>query len=202
MCNRYYFMVKYLPENATNSLLAARCVSVLHGVVSHNGETNIGVSFPDWSDSSIGGQIGFVSNNYRNLESFRKNRYFNMMNEDGLFFVSDVEEVPNGLREVQYIRNNGIAKNTLRERQRRIERCQKRAEKGGREYQPKLGFIEREFSHFHKLIVQSTSSHKAFPLYIQKKSAVGNAANCDFGHYGLASNRVLMGTVPDLSFNH
>ncbi|RLV60493.1 type I-F CRISPR-associated endoribonuclease Cas6/Csy4 [Parashewanella curva] len=201
MRNRYYFMIKYLPENASNSLLAARCISVLHGVVSHNGQTNIGVTFPKWSDSSVGRQIGFVSNDYRNLESFRRNRYFNMMNEDGLFFVSGVEEVPNRIDEVQYVRNNGIAKYTLRERQRRIERCQKRAEKGGREYQPKLGYIEREFGSFHKLILTSKSKQTSFPLYIQKKSGV-NHVNCDFGHYGLASNQVLMGTVPDLSFEH
>ncbi len=203
---RYYFTISYLPDNANNEVLAARCISTLHGVLNRkysslNKKPVIGIAFPKWCNSTIGNQIAFFSENESKLESFCYHHDFRLMQDEDIFEISHVQLVPESLNEIQFIRNNGLAKMTLAERRRRIERCKRRAEKAGRNYIPKDEHKLRDCGLFHKLIVTSSSSSKTFPLYIQKKS-IAIASECDFSHYGLAANEVYTGTVPDLSFNH
>ncbi|MBM7070675.1 type I-F CRISPR-associated endoribonuclease Cas6/Csy4 [Shewanella sp. 202IG2-18] len=198
---RYFFEINYLPKRASNNLIAAHCISILHGTVSRDKCSSIGVSFPDWNGSDVGQSIAFISKDEDKLLKLSKHFDFRVMEEESVITISELKQVPIEVTEVQYIRNNGIAKLTLAERKRRIERCVLRAKRSGREYQPQHEYKDRSFGLFHKLILISQSSRRSFPLYIEKVEGV-KEVKCDFSHYGLGSNQLIMGTVPDLSFDH
>ena len=197
---RYFFEIQYLPESNVNGALAARCISILHGTVCREKYSIIGISFPEWSDIDVGNRIAFVSQDKVRLLRFSKHFDLKTLEQENVITISELKEVPPKVAEVQFIRNNGIAKLSLAERQRRIKRCVERAKKAGREYQPKHDYKDRNFGSYHKLILASQSTERSFPLYIQKKS-VSHVLNCDFSHYGLAANELYIGTVPDLSFH-
>ena len=57
---RYYFMVRFLPQEANLALLMGRCISVMHGYICKHEIKGLGVTFPAWSDASIGNIIAFV----------------------------------------------------------------------------------------------------------------------------------------------
>lgn len=63
MTKRYYFCIRYTPVQADCGLLAGRCISQMHlFMVNHHQAMNrVGVSFPDWNESSVGQTIAFVS---------------------------------------------------------------------------------------------------------------------------------------------
>ncbi|KKK57255.1 hypothetical protein LCGC14_3056330, partial [marine sediment metagenome] len=54
---RYYFTITYLPKNCDVSLLAGRCIGILHGFMSSREISNIGVCFPKWNKQTIGDEL-------------------------------------------------------------------------------------------------------------------------------------------------
>ncbi|MCL1076917.1 type I-F CRISPR-associated endoribonuclease Cas6/Csy4 [Parashewanella spongiae] len=197
---RSYFYITYLPENVNNELLAARCVNVLHGFVAKEDVVDIGISFPAWSEHTVGNQLAFVSTSKSKLTRILHHNYFSMMKEDGLFYISNIEPVPTGLKEIQFLRNNTIAKTTLGEKRRRNKRAFERAEARGDEYAPVQNNQAQFIHNYHILNCTSGSKNMSFPLYIQKREDTSHQ-NCDFNHYGLASNKLYSGTVPEFNFD-
>jgi CRISPR-associated endonuclease Csy4 len=124
---RYYFMVRFLPEQANLALLMGRCISIMHGFICKHKIEGLGVSFPAWSDVSIGNIIAFVHTDIGVLNELRLQGYFQDMQECGFFKVGNVEAVPDDCVEVRFKRNQNIAKIFVGETRRRLKRLEKRA---------------------------------------------------------------------------
>ncbi|MGS0824944.1 type I-F CRISPR-associated endoribonuclease Cas6/Csy4 [Shewanella sp. 0m-8] len=196
---RYYFMVRFLPEQANLALLTGRCISVMHGYVCKHEIQGLGVSFPAWSDASIGNMIAFVHTDIGVLNELRLQGYFQDMQEYGLFSVGNVEAVPDGCAEIRFKRNQGIAKMFVGETRRRLKRLEKRALARGEVFNPSKSGEPRELDNFHRVAMSSGSSQQDYILHVQRSMADKQLVPM-FNLYGLATNQQLNGTVPDLSF--
>ncbi|WP_305813527.1 type I-F CRISPR-associated endoribonuclease Cas6/Csy4 [Photobacterium leiognathi] len=112
MVERYYVVIRYLVDDIDLGLVAGRCVNILHGVLlsKKNQYSGIGVSFPKWSNSSLGNEIAFVSYDRHALDYLTQQPYFEMMMNEKIFLISSVNTVPKELPEVSFRRNQNIAK--------------------------------------------------------------------------------------------
>ncbi|WP_165741220.1 type I-F CRISPR-associated endoribonuclease Cas6/Csy4, partial [Pseudoalteromonas sp. Z1A6] len=177
---RYYFTITYLPKNCDVSLLAGRCIGILHGFMSSREISNIGVCFPKWNEQTIGNELAFVSTDKKQLTNLSQQSYFEMMAHDKLFGLSTILEVPTEQNEVMFIRNQSVAKAFVGEKQRRLKRAKKRAEARGEIYNPEYKFEAKDIGHFHSIPVSSKGNGENFILHIQKienTNAVGNQFN-------------------------
>ena len=198
--NRFFFYVKFLPEKANIELLIGRCLFILHGFIKKHDLSDLGVSFPRWSESSIGSVIAFVHHDIRLLKTFKLQGYFQDMVACGFFEVSEVTQVPDTCPEVRFKRNQLIKKNNPNEIKRRLKRLRKRAEERGQIFTPNKLVAPREFDRYHLIYVQSNSTNSNAVLYIQKEQFDGECEfNQNFNSYGLATNEKCAGTIPDLS---
>lgn len=195
---RYFFAIRYLPDDVDCGLLAGRCISTLHGFNRHHPGIQIGVTFPEWSDKSLGCSIAFVSTNKSLLEQFRERSYFQVMQADHLFAFSLVLAVPDTCQNVRFIRNQNLAKVFVGERKRRLARAKRRAEARGEVFQPHAPGEMREIGFFHSVVMQSTSNNQNYILHVQKHPDEQNIEICSYSSYGLASNERYTGHVPDL----
>jgi len=186
MTKRYYFCIRYTPVQADYELLAGRCISQMHLFMVNNRQVmnKIGVSFPDWSDVTVG-------------LSFQP--YFSLMVNEGLFEISSVCEVPDSAIEVRFVRNQTIGKSFLGSKKRRIKRSMARAELSG--FEPSLPVTneERVIDSFHRIPISSGSSGEDYILFVQKE-LVSERGAANFNSYGLATNQERKGTVPELRF--
>lgn len=128
MNKRYYFLIRYLPEQLDNEFLAGRCISQLHEFLFNNSQAmnKVGISFPDWSVASVGRSIAFIGNEKDCITGLSFQPYFSLMVKEGNFELSNVQEVPEEMTEVRFIRNQNIEKNFLGSKRRRIKRCMAR----------------------------------------------------------------------------
>lgn len=195
---RYYFMVRFLPEQANLALLTGRCISVMHGFICKHEIEGLGVSFPAWSDASIGNMIAFVHTDIGALNELRLQGYFQDMQEYGLFNVGDVEAVPDDCVEVSFKRNQNIAKIFVGETRRRLKRLEKRALARGEVFNPAKSNESRELEVFHRVAMSSGSSQQDYLLHIQR-AVVGKRLDPMFNSYGFATNKLVNGTVPNLA---
>ena len=195
---RYYFTITYLPKNCDVSLLAGRCIGILHGFMSSREISNIGVCFPKWNEQTIGDELAFVSTNKKQLTNLSQQSYFEMMAHDKLFGLSKILEVPANQSEVMFVRNQSVAKAFVGEKQRRLKRAKKRAEARGEVYNPEYQFEAKVIDHFHSIPVSSKGNGENFILHIQKIENT-NAIENQFNNYGFATNQTLQGTVPSLN---
>ncbi|MAD04045.1 MAG: type I-F CRISPR-associated endoribonuclease Cas6/Csy4 [Pseudoalteromonas sp.] len=195
---RYYFTITYLPKNCDVSLLAGRCIGILHGFMSSREISNIGVCFPKWDDQNIGEQISFVSTDKKQLTNLSQQSYFEMMAHDKLFYLSKILEVPINQSDVMFVRNQSIAKAFVGEKQRRLKRAKKRAEARGEIYNPEYKFEGKDIGHFHSIPVSSKGNGNNFILHIQKVEKA-EPINNHFNNYGFATNQTFQGMVPSLN---
>lgn len=195
---RYYFTVTYLPKTCDVSLLAGRCISILHGFVSSREISHIGVCFPNWNEQTVGDQIAFVSTDKKQLNNLSQQNYFEMMTHDKLFSLSKILDVPTSQSEVMFVRNQSVAKVFVGEKQRRLRRAKRRAEARGEVYNPEYQYETKDIGHFHSIPITSKGNGQSFVLHIQKIENT-NALGNQFNNYGLATNQVLKGTVPPLN---
>tara|TARA_B100000700_G_scaffold276087_1_gene322387 strand:+ start:282 stop:887 length:606 start_codon:yes stop_codon:yes gene_type:complete len=193
---RSYFTVTYLPINCDYSLLAGRCIGILHGYLSRFELDGIGVSFPKWNKECVGNQIAFVSESESHLQTLRQQNYFQMMSHDGLFKLSEIRTVPELADEIQFVRNQSISKAFVGERRRRMVRAKRRAKARGEEYNPSYEFVPKEIEHFHSIPVTSNSNKNEFVLHIQRRECADIENR--FNNYGFATNEQFLGTVPSL----
>lgn len=197
--SRYYFSIRYLPEQANNELLAGRCISRMHGFISNDRNSqfkhSVGISFPHWNEHSVGNVIVFVSTNKDLLIGLSFQPYFSTMVGEGLFEISSVELVPDDVDEIRFVRNQTIAKSFIGSKKRRINRGMRRAEVIGQDYFPESE-EEREFDFFHSVPMNSSSTDE-FVLFIQREVFTEGKQE-GFNSYGLATNDKWRGTVPNL----
>lgn len=194
---RYYFTVCFLPESANVNLLVGRCLFIMHGYTCKKNIQGIGVSFPHWSDESIGNVIAFFYHDKDALNVLSQQRFFNDMKECGFFSISSVEQVPDDCPEVRFVRNQTIKKIFPSERKRRLKRLEKRAKDQGKEFNPEKLSSAREFDLFHRISVASVSKSVDVELYIQKQIDIDHI-EIGYNSYGLATNEKHTGTAPDL----
>lgn len=200
MNNRFYFLISYVPDDVDEGLLAGRCISILHGVLSselNDIDGGIGVSFPQWCNEYLGRSIAFVSENQQHLEQLSQQRYFKSMKESDLFDISIVKPVSADVSEIRFRRNQGIAKCFVGEKRRRLARAKRRAEARGEDFKPELDKLDREIGHFHRAFMTSKSKGTKYLLHIQRDTNITKRSS-QYSQYGLATNEELEGTVPDL----
>lgn len=195
---RFYFAVRFIPKEANLALLMGRCISVMHSFICNREISGLGVTFPAWSDSSIGDVIAFVHTDSAILDGLKQQSYFQEMAAFGFFCVSGVASVPLDCTEVRFKRNQCIAKMFVGEARRRLKRLEKRALARAEVFKPAKHLKEREFDTFHCIAVGSTSTSQDFLLHIQKE-IVAIPQDPEFSMYGLATNKVHNGSVPELS---
>lgn len=196
MMQRYFFAVKFLLPETDPSLVAGRCISVLHGFTVKHKAASIGVAFPEWSTASLGNSIAFVSNEPGLLGDFADQPYFKVMQSEGFVELTGLQTVPDGLSEVRFVRNQRAAKMFPGEKKRRLKRAKMRAEKRGEDFVPKISTMQREENLLHPVLMDSKSSQQRYLLFIQKEEA--EEPVYDYSSYGLATLQERQGTVPNL----
>jgi CRISPR-associated endonuclease Csy4 len=194
---RYYFYIKFLLPDSDPTLLAGRCVSILHGFVNSHQLKGIGVSFPQWTTKTLGQSIAFVSQSKEHLVMFSEQSYFQYMRDEGFFERSEVQLVPTDLQEVSFVRNQGVAKLFVGEKRRRLKRSKRRAMERGEEYMPDSNASNHEFQNFHRVKAHSKSKGRSFILHIQKRQQVDKVCQ-EFNGYGFATNTEINGSVPQI----
>lgn len=196
---RYYFSTRFLPERADYELLAGCCISAMHGFLSqernHSFKNSVGVAFPRWNEKNIGDLIMFVSEHESILTGLFYQPYFSTMMKEGLFDVSPIALVPEGVVDARFVYNKTIQKMFNGSKKRRIKRVLERAEAQGTGYVPKPA-EEREFDPFHCIPIDSHSTGQQFILHIQRQFTDNVGDENQFNSYGFASNERWTGTVP------
>ncbi|CAH6912496.1 Type I-F CRISPR-associated endoribonuclease Cas6/Csy4 [Vibrio chagasii] len=201
MTKRYYFLIRYIPGQADHELLAGRCISQMHLFMVNNRQAmnRIGVSFPDWNESTVGQTIAFVTEDKEMMIGLSFQPYFSVMVNEGLFEISSVCEVPDIAVEVRFTRNQTIGKSFLGSKKRRIKRSMARAELSGVEPSLPATNEDRVIDSFHRIPISSGSSEEDYILFVQKE-LVSERVAANFNSYGLATNQERKGTVPELRF--
>ncbi|MFA0487296.1 type I-F CRISPR-associated endoribonuclease Cas6/Csy4 [Vibrio sp. 10N.222.55.B11] len=201
MTKRYYFLIRYMPAQADHELLAGRCISQMHLFMVNNRQAmnKIGVSFPDWNESTVGQTIAFVAEDKEMMIGLAFQPYFSLMVNEGLFEISSVCEVPDIAVEVRFTRNQTIGKSFLGSKKRRIKRSMARADFSGDGQSLPATNEERIIDSFHRIPISSGSSGESYILFVQKEFVRERVA-ANFNSYGLATNQERKGTVPDLRF--
>ncbi|QYJ75326.1 type I-F CRISPR-associated endoribonuclease Cas6/Csy4 [Shewanella sp. FJAT-52076] len=195
---RYYFIVEFIPKRANLELLTGRCISVMHGFICKHNILGLGVSFPSWTEKSIGASVAFVHVDHDVLAELRSQSYFQDMQQVGFFRLGAVSAVPSNCKEVRFKRNQTIAKIFAKDSRRRLARLKKRAEARGEPFTPAIRNHAKELDPFHCVAVSSASTDQDFLLHIQKET-VNQATSIEFNQYGLSTNQKFSGTVPDLN---
>lgn len=197
MTERYFFAVRYLLPETDPALVAGRCISVLHGFVAKQNSNSIGVAFPSWSTDSLGNSIAFVSKESSLLDDFASQPYFQAMQGEGFVESTSLLNVPEGLGEVRFVRNQRAAKMFPGEKRRRLKRAKKRAAERGEDFVPVISSLVQEESLLHPILMDSKSSQQRYLLFIQKEEV--EEPVYDYNSYGFATLQERLGTVPDLA---
>lgn len=194
----YYKTVTFLPARCNNESLAAKCLRILHGFNYEYETRNIGVSFPLWSDYTIGNKISFVSTNKIELDLLLKQHYFTQMKELHYFDISNTKVVPDGCEYVSFKRCQSIDKATPVGQARKAKRLKKRAEERGEEFDLS-SFKQHEvvaLHHYHSLEEDSKSRGGSFRLNIRMFKETCLDGDALFSSYGLANTENTFQPVP------
>lgn len=197
--NRYFFYIRYLSEVVNCEFLAGKCIRILHAYQARFNLRSIGVSFPDWEQSSIGRTIAFVSESPHVLTTLSQQNYFVLMAEEGYFLISGVQ-VLSGEQEYKefiYYRERRLEKESTSARKRELKRLQARAIKAGVDYAPKPkvhGSVEIPFAH---RLSFGSSSGADFSLFIGRLECEKKQQS-EFSSYGLGNRPEFKGSVPCL----
>lgn len=194
----FYKTVTFLPERCDNEVLAAKCLSILHGFNYKYDTRSIGVSFPDWCDETVGKRLTFISTSKVELDLLLKHQYFNQMRQLGYFDISPTAAVPNDCAYFAFIRNQSIDKSSAAGQARKLRRLEKRAIARGEAFNPAL-IKQKELivlPHYHSLEVSSQSKNSIFRLNIQMKATHSFEGNSMFSSYGLSNTDNSYQAVP------
>ncbi len=197
--NRYFFYIRYLPEDVNCEFLAGKCIRILHAYQTKFNLRSIGVSFPNWEQSSIGRTIAFVSESPHALTTLSQQNYFVQMTEEGYFSISVIQVLPDDqhYEELIYYRERRLEKESRSAKNRQLNRLLKRASESGIHYVPKSVVHKSvEVPFVHKLPF-SSSSGAEFSLFVGRVDS-GSRRPADFSSYGFGYRTVGNGTVPCL----
>ncbi|MGR5302924.1 MULTISPECIES: type I-F CRISPR-associated endoribonuclease Cas6/Csy4 [Vibrio] len=187
--NWYYKTVTFIPERCDNEVLAAKCLSTLHGFNYKYDTRSIGVSFPDWCKDTVGKKLTFISTSKVELDLLLKHHYFIQMRRLGYFDISATAKIPEDCEYVLFVRNQSIDKSTAAGQVRKLKRLQKRAMARGESFYPALMRQEESIivPHYHSLEVSSQSKNSPFRLNIQMKPEQSFEGSLVFSSYGLSN---------------
>ncbi|WP_305374308.1 type I-F CRISPR-associated endoribonuclease Cas6/Csy4 [Photobacterium leiognathi] len=132
--NWYYISIHFISTHCNNEVLAAKCIKILHGFSYRNNIRSIGISFPNWSEETVGNKISFVSTDKIILESLIKQKYFMEMHNLGFFTISETLVAPTDCDFVSFKRCQKIDKSSAAGFNRKIQRLAKRAKARGEEF--------------------------------------------------------------------
>lgn|GEM_PF-604978 len=197
--SRYFFYVRYVPEVVNCEFLAGKCIRILHAYQTRFKLNNIGVTFPEWEQASLGRTIAFISESQGALTTLSQQNYFVRMADDGYFQVSDIQLVPNDpeLDEFIYYRERRLEKETPSAKRRMLKRLQSRTAEAGVEHVPKpqmKASIEVPFVH---QLPCGSSSGADFLLFVGCM-VCGQRKQAGFNSYGLGNRPEQQGSVPCL----
>ena len=196
--NWFYKTVTFLPERCDNEILAAKCLSILHGFNYKYDIRSIGISFPEWCDDTVGKKLSFVSTSTMELDLLLKHHYFIQMRKLNYFELSGTTPVPNDCAYVAFIRNQSIDKSSAAGQARKLRRLEKRAIARGETFNP-AQIKQKELialPHYHSLEVSSQSKNSIFRLNIQMKANHSFEGNSMFSSYGLSNTDDSYQAVP------
>lgn len=194
----YYKTVTFLPARCNNESLAAKCLRILHGFNYEYKTRNIGVSFPLWSDDTVGKKISFVNTNKIELDLLLKQHYFTQMKELHYFDISNTKVVPDDCEYVSFKRCQSIDKTTPAGQIRKLKRLEKRAVARG-EQLDLTSMKQTEtiaLTHYHSLEESSKSSNSGFRLNIRMHPESNSEGSSTFSSYGLANSKDSFQPVP------
>ncbi|MDX1539593.1 type I-F CRISPR-associated endoribonuclease Cas6/Csy4 [Arsukibacterium sp.] len=196
---RFYFYIRYLPEHVNCEFLAGKCIRILHAYQTRFNIRSIGVSFPNWEQSSIGRTIAFISESLQALTTLSQQNYFVQMAEERYFLISGVQALPGEYQyqEFIYYRERRLEKESASAIKRELKRLQSRAIQAGVDYAPKTserGCVEIPFAH---RLSFGSSSGADFLLFIGRLECEKKQLS-EFSSYGLGNRSEFKGTVPCL----
>jgi len=194
----FYKTVTFLPERCDNEVLAAKCLSILHGFNYKYDTRSIGVSFPDWCDETVGKRLTFISTSKVELDLLLKHQYFNQMRQLSYFDISATATIADDCEYVLFVRNQSIDKSTAAGQARKLRRLEKRAIARGEAFNSAL-IKQKElivFPHYHSLEVGSQSKNRIFRLNIQMKVTHSFEGSSMFSSYGLSNTENSYQAVP------
>ncbi|WP_048688399.1 type I-F CRISPR-associated endoribonuclease Cas6/Csy4 [Catenovulum maritimum] len=194
---RYFFIISFIGSDINESFLIGRCLKILHGFYHHNEIHDIGVSFPQWSNESIGRSLAFISANASSLKFLANQKYFRDMQQLKYFEISQIQVCElTKENSVLFFRNQQLDKITPTAQKRKLKRFLSRAEKRGELYTPKIRQTQlREFELSHKIPMTSKGNQNNYAIHIQKKTF--SESNTDkFNSYGLSTNQQIANPVP------
>ena len=196
----HYFAIRYLPGQVDVALLAGRCILCLHQYLYRQKINNIGVSFPEWSDDSLGKRIAFFTLEKEAVFWLRQSSYFQIMADSGLFELSEIQSIERDESlGVAFVRNQQIGKLTPASKARRLRRAMRRAEQRGEEYWPKNSEQGREVDHYHWIPIESTSSQREFALFVQRyEFSSAYLTETQFNGYGFSGKENIPIILPKI----
>ncbi|MEZ8655048.1 type I-F CRISPR-associated endoribonuclease Cas6/Csy4 [Vibrio splendidus] len=196
--NWFYKTVTFFPERCDNEVLAAKCLSTLHGFNYKYDTRSIGVSFPDWCEDTVGKKLTFISTSKVELDLLLKHHYFIQMRQLGYFDISATTKIPANCEYAAFTRNQSIDKSSAAGQARKLRRLEKRAIARGEAFNPAL-LKQKELivlPHYHSLEVSSQSKNSIFRLNIQMKATHSFEGNSMFSSYGLSNTNNSYQAVP------
>lgn len=190
----YYLDIKLTDLSKFTAMDIKKIYQHFHTIVA-KAEGSVAVSFPEWSDQSIGGVIRFLGSEDQ-LQFISRSAWLNQNAERGLLDVSRIKKVPESTTTYyRFFRNRGIEKQTPAF----FERIKRRYARKNKEHlfnKPQLGesIKTRLQSIAHGIPVDSSSTaQKGFVLFIAREQVeppFDLQRDIKFSSYGLAPQGV------------
>ncbi|WP_338294180.1 type I-F CRISPR-associated endoribonuclease Cas6/Csy4 [Planctobacterium marinum] len=196
----HYIRINFIAKEQDVNHLAGKCIRILHGVYHRQKINNIAIAFPEWSCSSPGDSIVFVSPDKDSLQILAEQNYYLKMQELGYFNISNVRQSPSDSDYCLFIRNQRIEKYSPSGLKRILHRSKKRAESRGEIYRPIHQSIDVNWGDVHLIPISSGSSNQEFKLYIERLPKTAQPGDNQIAtSYGLSNQSSKQFYVP-LSF--
>jgi CRISPR-associated endoribonuclease Cas6/Csy4 subtype I-F len=186
----YYLDIKLTDISKFTTMDIKKVYQHFHTIVGKS-EGCIAVSFPEWSDHSIGGAIRFLGSEDQ-LQFISRSAWLNQNLERGLLDVSRIKKVPESTTTYyRFFRNRSIEKQTPAF----FERIKRRYARKNKEHLFNKPHLEESIqtrvqSIVHAIPVDSSSTaQKGFVLFITREQVecpFDLQSNLKFSSYGLA----------------
>ncbi|MHA2940397.1 type I-F CRISPR-associated endoribonuclease Cas6/Csy4 [Vibrio sp. RC27] len=194
----YYRSVTFLPEHRNNEVLVGKCLKKLHSFCKKYKTNAIGVSFPCWTEETIGNRITFVSQDPMKLDFLLSQTYFREMELLGYFVITSCTNVPTDCTYVLFRRNQMIDETTQLGQERKARRREARAIKRGEDTSIPKNIQQTIFivEHYHSVPMSSKSKKSKFRLNIQRELEPPSIEKSRFTSYGLSNKVDCLQSVP------
>ena len=195
----YFSKIDFVEPDSNECFLTGRCIKILHGVYSQKKIHDVGIAFPDWTQSSLGCSIAFVSQSTHHIDTLISQDYFQQMEHLGYFKIGDIKEHETS-NHVIYCRNQRITKTTTGGMCRRLNRHRMRAQARGETYNPRLSGQVIDLTDIHKISITSRSTDNEFVIYVQRCAVDEKRPTTDkVNSYGLSNNAHYNFIVPSFT---